>query len=87
MALCHKPPAQNLIALRPSNYVCSCCQNGNWGTKAKVKVKERHASSARTVGTGVPPLRVETAPPYPTPVLLQASRCLHPKRAGALLGS
>ena len=31
-------PSQQLIALRPSNYVCACCQNGNWGTKTKVKV-------------------------------------------------
>ena len=37
--------------------------------------------------TGVPPMRVETAPPEPTPVLLYAFRCLHPKRAGALLGN
>ena len=22
-------PSQQLIALRPSNYVCACCQNGN----------------------------------------------------------
>ena len=29
--------AQKLIALRSSSYVCACCQNGNWGTKTKVK--------------------------------------------------
>ena len=28
-ALCHKLPAQHLIALRPSICVCACCQNGN----------------------------------------------------------
>ena len=26
--VCHKPPAQNLITLRTSSYVCACCQNG-----------------------------------------------------------
>ena len=26
-------------ALRPSSYVCACCQNGNWGTKTKAKVR------------------------------------------------
>ena len=26
--VCHMPSAQNLIALRPSNYVYACCQNG-----------------------------------------------------------
>ena len=29
----------------------------------RAALKDRHASSARTVRTGVPPLRVETAPP------------------------
>ena len=32
-------PSQHLIALRPSSYVCACCQNVNWGTKTTVKVK------------------------------------------------
>ena len=30
-------PTQKLIALRPSNCACACCQNGNWGSKTKVK--------------------------------------------------
>ena len=27
------------LKIEPSNYVCACCQNVNWGTKTKVKVK------------------------------------------------
>ena len=37
MALCHKPPAQNLISLRPSNFVCACCPKAGWCCKTKVK--------------------------------------------------
>ena len=55
------------------------------GLLDRAALSDRHASRAWTVGTCVPPLRVEMAPPYPTPVLLHAFRCLHPKRAGALL--
>ena len=57
------------------------------GRPDRAALEDRHASSARTVRTGVPLLRVEMAPPKPTPVLLHAFRCLHPKRAGALLGN
>ena len=49
MALCHKPPAQNLIALSPSNYVCACCQNGNWGTKTKVRGSQLKVSSQSAI--------------------------------------
>ena len=40
LALCHKPPALDLIALRSRNYVCARCQNGNRGLKRKVKSKD-----------------------------------------------
>ena len=35
------PTQKLIIALRPSNYVYACCQNGNWGTETKVKSQSR----------------------------------------------
>ena len=49
--------------LDPGNQ-CSV-EEGPFSKRApdRAALKDRHASSARTVRTGVPPLRVETAPP------------------------
>ena len=41
------PKAAGRLALRPSNYVCACCQNGNGGTKTKVKSRRLNSVAQR----------------------------------------
>ena len=54
-----------LDVLRIANRIQGTSVPGPFSKRApdRAALKDRHASSARTVRTGVPPLRVETVPP------------------------